>query len=126
MAEITASETFDEEMLEEDVFKDIEPLVEWLNQNMQNIVVSLRGGLGQKNFARQFIELKAYPGNTQSVTVVGQVLDVQVSRIISQPSSLVLLTGFNWWPTTKGFDYSVTFTGFKEDRNIILKVELNV
>jgi hypothetical protein len=126
MAEITATETFDEEELDPDTVEELEPLLEWLNTNMQNIVSALRGELGDKNSRSQTVTVKTTSEIRNSVSVVGEVSNVSLSRIDSQIESPVYITGFNWWPTADGFDYVARFSGDKKDRNINLRVDFNV
>lgn len=126
MAEITATDTFDEEELEPDTYEQIEPFVLWVNENMQNIVSSLRGELGDRNLATQNIQIKAENGIRKSVSITGKISNVSLSRIESQPESQILITGFNWWPTTDGFDFTASFSGDKKDRTAYLRIDFDV
>lgn len=126
MAEITSNEGFDSELLEPEVADQIEPLTEWLVENMTIILDALRGGLGDKNMSSQYVRVKASSGLRGSYSVAGPVSNVQVVQIVSQVDAGILCTGFNWWQSESGFDYIVTFTGTKLDREVILKVEFNL
>lgn len=126
MAEITSNESFDEELLEPDMADQLEPLLEWLSLNFSTILDALRGQLGDKNSSTQYVQVKAQSGVRQSYSVPGPVSNVTVARVVSQPDSGIYYTGFNWWKTQDGFDYIVTYTGSKTDRDVLLKVEFNL
>ena len=126
MALITATDTFDEEELEPRDADAIAPLIEWLNTNNQNIVAALQGGLGDTNFATQVLTIKADSNVRKSVQISGEISTVVISRVVSQSDSSVLITGFNWWPTSAGFDFQVTYTGENASRDVILRVDFNV
>ena len=126
MALITASDTFDEEELEPEDSDALSPLIEWLNSNNQNIVNALQGGLGDRNFATQVLTIKADSNVRKSVQISGQISTVVVSRVVSQADGGVQITGFNWWPTTEGFDFQVTYTGENASRDVILRVDFDV
>lgn len=126
MAEITATDTFDEEELEPDVFEQIEPFVLWVNENMQNIVSALRGNLGDKNTTSQVLQIKTESGIRKSVSVGGDVSAVSATRVDSQSDNPVLISGFNWWPTAQGFDFVCEFGGDKRDRTVYLRIDFNV
>lgn len=126
MADITATDTFDDELLDEEIAEDISPLIEWLNQNNQNIVSALQGGLGDRNSSLQTIVVKCSSGIRQSVKLPGPISHVVISRIDSQVDSNEYIKGYNWWPTTNGFDFIVFFEGDKKDRNAYLRVHFDV
>lgn len=126
MAEITATDTFDDELLEEEIKESIEPLIEWLNTNIQNIVSALQGNLGDKNSSTRAIEVKCSSGIRKSVTIDGPVSHVELSRIDSPIDSGELINGFNWWPTSTGFDFIADFGTDKKDRNAYLRIHFNV
>ena len=126
MAEITSNESFDTELLDQEIAEQIEPLTDWLMENMSIILDALRGGLGDKNSSTQYVQVKAQSGVRESFSVQGPVSNVTVSRVVSQPDSGIYYTGFNWWKTQDGFDYLVTYNGTKTDRDVVLKVEFNL
>jgi len=126
MAEITSNESFDTELLDPEIAEQVEPLTEWITENLTIILDALRGGLGDKNSSTQYVQVKAQQGARQSYSVPGPVSNVTVSRVVSQPESGIYYTGFNWWKTQDGFDYLVTYNGTKTDRDVVLKVEFNL
>jgi len=126
MAEITATDTFDDELLEDDVIEQLEPLLEWLNQNSQNIVGALQGNIGDKNLALKSIVVKCSSGIRQKVSIPGPISHVELSRIDTQVDDGSVVTGFNWWPTTNGFDFIANFGDEKKDRNAYLRIHFNV
>jgi hypothetical protein len=126
MAEITSNEGFDSELLDPEVADQLEPLLDWLTENMAIILDTLRGQIGDKNMSSQYVKVKANTGLRGTYKVDGPVSNVQVVQIVSQVDAGILCTGFNWWLTEGGFDYIVTFTGTKLDREVILKVEFNL
>lgn len=99
----------------------IEPLVQWLNENMQNIVSLLNGQLSKTNMAEEYIQVKGSAGIRNAVSTAKKIDNVSVSRVVGT----ALHTGFNWWPTQAGFEFAVTYSTGNES-NIILKVEYNV
>lgn len=125
MAKIYATDTFDEELLEPEIFEQVEPLVMWLNENMQNIVSALQSNLGDTNLATRTVQVQAYSGVKQTVKINGPVSHVAISRISSQPDSNVLIKGFNWWPTSDGFEFIAEWTE-NAAKTIYLRVEFNV
>lgn len=126
MADITATDTFDDELLEDQIAEDIAPLIEWLNTNNQNIVSALQGNLGDKNISVQPLVVKCSSGIRQSVKISGPISHVAISRIDSQVDSNEYINGYNWWPTTNGFDFIVFFEGDRKDRNAYLRVYFDV
>lgn len=126
MAEITSNEGFDSELLDAEVADQLEPLLDWLTENMSIILDTLRGQIGDKNMSSQYVRVKANSGKRGSYSVAGPVSNVQVVQVVSQVDSGILCTGFNWWLNESGFDYIVTFSGTKLDREVILKVEFNL
>lgn len=126
MAQISATDSFDEDELEPEMAEELSPLIEWLNVNFQNIVSALQGGLGDRNLTTQTFTVKASSGVRQSVDVIGSISNVQISRVESQPESNVVFSGLNWWPTANGFDFVAEFSGDKRDRNIFLRVDFDV
>jgi hypothetical protein len=125
MAIVTASDTFDSEDLDPEVAEQIDPLIQWLNESMINVVSILSGGISGINLAAQYLETKGSAGVRNRVSTNRRVENVTLSRVVSQADGLVICTGFNWWPSAEGFDFAITFNETKEN-NIILKVEYNV
>ena len=126
MGEVTATDTFDPEELEPDVADDLEPVLDWLNTNTQNIVDILRGNIGDRNLATQTVQLKASSGVRQFFRVPGRVSHVELSRVSSQPDANIFMTGFNWWPASDGFDFLAQWSGETQTRNIYLRIHFDV
>lgn len=126
MATITSTEAFDADQLDPDVAEQIAPLVDYIATTMQVIIPALQGGLGDKNMASRYLTVKGLSGTRRSISIEGPVSNVQLVRVVSQPETLVVCTGFNWWPTESGFDYVAEFSGEKTDRDVTLKVEFDL
>ena len=126
MALITASDTFDIDLLDPEYAENLEPLVEWLNETNQNVVNALQGNLGDLNLSTQTVNLKVASGVRKFVRISGQVSHVAISRVISQPDSEILLTGYNWWPVAEGIEVIAEFTGETKERDIIIRIEFDV
>lgn len=126
MTLITATDTFDEEELDPEVAQDLEPLIEWLNSNNQNFVAALQGGLGDKNLTTKTVQVSCESNVLKSVAEAASVSHVEISRVEAEPNTKLLVTGFNWFPTGRGFDFVVTFTPADRQRNVFLRVHFNV
>jgi len=126
MAVITATDAFDEEAIEQEDAEKLEPLLTWLNENMQNIVNALQGNLGDKNSSSRIVSVQTVSGVLEEFNIDGPVSNVTVVRLDCQPDSLLKVTGFNWWPKPGGFKFCASYEGEKLDRNLILKVDFNV
>jgi hypothetical protein len=126
MTLITATETFDEELLDPELSEDMAELIEWLNANMQNIVSALNGGISDQNTSIQSLEVKATSGVKQFIRIEGDVSHVEVSRVISQPDTQTTITGYNWWPATGGFEFLVNWENGSNTYNVQLRVHFNV
>lgn len=127
MTLITATETFDEELIDNtELAGDLEELITWLNSNMQNIVSALDGGISDENTSIQNIVVKATSGIKQFVAVDGQVSHVDISRVISQPDTQSTITGYNWWLSTGGIEFVVEWKNGSNTYDVQLRVHFNV
>lgn len=126
MTLITATETFDEELLEEDTAEELSELIAWLNANMQNIVATISGGITDENMSTQNIFVKATSGMKQFVGVDGDVSDVQISRVLSQPDTQSTITGYNWWAVEGGIEFVVEWKNGSNTYDVQLRVNFNV
>lgn len=126
MGQVTATPNFDEENLDKEVAEDLVPLTEWLNENFQNLVNLMQGQIGDKNLTTKMIEVKASNGRVGEYAINGRVSHVQPSRVSSQSDSGITITGFNWWPSTNGFKYVVTFSSDIKERDFFMRVDFNV
>jgi hypothetical protein len=126
MADITAVDTFDDELLDEELAEELSSLLEWLNSNTQNLVNALQGNIGDTNLAMTPIVVKCSSGIRKTVNIQGPVSHVELSRIDSQIDSNSVISGFNWWPTTNGFAFVAQFGDERKDRNAYLRVHFDV
>ena len=73
MTQITATDTFDTELLDDDTVDELEPFLEWLNTNMQNIVAALQGGISDENTSTLTVSVNLDSGVRKFFKVEGQV-----------------------------------------------------
>ena len=127
MTLITATETFDEELLDDtELATDLEELIMWLNSNMQNIIAALDGGISDDNTTIQNVRVKATSGVKQFVAVSGNISHVDISRVISQPDTQSTITGFNWWLSTDGIEFVAEWKNGSNTYDVQLRIHFNV
>lgn len=125
MAFISATDSFDTEELDPDVASDIEPFIDYCQENFQSIVNALQGNLGDINFSSIKRSVKCPANTLVFVADAGRVSNVTVVQVMAQPETLVLCTGWNWWKVQGGFQLCVNYTGEKLDRDVVIKVDYN-